>query len=126
MVYRVEYLQWYVLYNDMTSTRKLFSNLTRIQPDCKKLYMTMIDYEKLEAPVNVVTIKDLYNVVCSRFGQQENDISECIFIISILYYIILRSFELIIILSRCTYFSVISTTSQSYYVLCTFYYCSFV
>ncbi|CAH1737584.1 unnamed protein product [Aphis gossypii] len=74
MVYRAEYLQWYVLYNDMASTRELFSNLTSIQPDCKKLYMIMIDYEKLVTPVNVVTIKDLYNIVCSRFGQQENEI----------------------------------------------------
>lgn len=89
MVYRVEYLQWYVLYNDITSIRELFSNLTSIQPDCKKLYMIMINYEKLEDPLNVVTIKDLYNIVCSRFGQQENDISEYISIISILYCIII-------------------------------------
>lgn len=73
-MYSVEYLQWYNMYNDIFSTREMFNTLVDRAPESKKLYTTMIEFEKLVHPVNVNFIRNLYNLVCTKFGV--DDVSE--------------------------------------------------
>lgn len=81
IVYKVKYLAWCHMNNGINYSRSLFSRLISSEPDCKNLYMEMIRYEKQENQINVDIIKNLYILTCSKFCQQENDVSEYIFVI---------------------------------------------
>uniref|UniRef100_A0A2S2PF83 U3 small nucleolar RNA-associated protein 6 n=1 Tax=Schizaphis graminum TaxID=13262 RepID=A0A2S2PF83_SCHGA len=74
MVYRVEYLKWYTLYSGINSSRELFNKLINLTPENKTLYLTMINCEKLAPIIDVNIIRDLYSLMCFKYGHQENDV----------------------------------------------------
>ncbi|XP_060863646.1 U3 small nucleolar RNA-associated protein 6 homolog [Metopolophium dirhodum] len=80
-VYKVDYLEWIHMYDGISSARKLFDQLKNLEPQNKKLYTDMIEYEKLQQPINVSNIRNLYNVACSKFCRQGTEVtlwSKCI------------------------------------------------
>lgn len=80
-VYTVDYLEWLHMYDGISSARKMFNHLKMLQPKNKKLYMDMIEYEKLQQPINVSTVRKLFNMACSKFCRQGTGVGEYIFII---------------------------------------------
>ncbi|XP_025206247.1 LOW QUALITY PROTEIN: uncharacterized protein LOC112602403 [Melanaphis sacchari] len=82
VVYKVEFLQWRNLFDDIDTTRKLFYRFTNTASESKMLYLAMIDCEKSNKSINVEYVRNLYTLACSKFGYQDND-DDCLWADSI-------------------------------------------
>ncbi|XP_025203220.1 LOW QUALITY PROTEIN: uncharacterized protein LOC112600250 [Melanaphis sacchari] len=70
---RLKYLEWNLVQYGIHLTRKLFSQLKKIKPQCKQLFTTMIKIEHTQNSkiTKVKCIRTLYNDLCIDFGEKD-------------------------------------------------------
>lgn len=73
---RPSFLEWVSETQNIEYGRELFQKLKILDPQCKQLFLKMIDLENSHVPKNIKCLKKLYSRLCKNFGQ--NDISKWI------------------------------------------------
>ncbi|XP_003244622.2 U3 small nucleolar RNA-associated protein 6 homolog [Acyrthosiphon pisum] len=77
-VYKVKHLEWVNDNDGISSARGLFNQMIRLVPAKKKLYMNMIQYEKMQKPINICSIRSIYNLACHKFSSDVPLLADCL------------------------------------------------
>lgn len=75
-MYKLDFLEWRIKYDGILSARKLLTQLLATDPENLELHMSMIEYEKLQIPIDLDMIRNLFRIVCLKFCRQGNNVGE--------------------------------------------------
>lgn len=73
-ILKPEYIQWLALNKGIRDARKTYNLLAQQKPYCKELHTAMFKIESLELDQDVDEMKNVLNLACEQFGNEDVDV----------------------------------------------------